>query len=296
MKFLLKLTLMSTLLSIANQSFAQEEKNIFKYMVGDCEVVLLSDGQSTGNAGILVGTTPSMLEKCIPDGTFPNAYNAFLVKIQGKNILIDTGLGSNLFKNLEAININPSQIDAVLITHMHGDHIGGLLQNGQVMFPNADIYISQQEYNYWTSDEAAEKAPENRRGGFDQARAVVNAYKDKVKLFETDALNGNVKEIMPSVAAIAAPGHTPGHTMYMISSNDQKMLFWGDLTHAMAIQMPYPDVAVTYDTNPEQAIETRKKVLDYVSKNNISIAGMHLPFPAMGTITSKGTGYVFEKF
>ena len=100
MKHLLKLTLMSVLLSIANQSFAQEGKDIFKHIVGDCEVILLSDGQSTGKVDILLGTTASMLEECISDGTFPNAYNAFLVKIEGKNILIDTGTGAKLFRNL----------------------------------------------------------------------------------------------------------------------------------------------------------------------------------------------------
>ena len=293
MKNLLKIILAGMLFT--NCSFAQETKNVFKHMVGDCEVVLLSDGQSQGKVDILIGTTASMLEECMPDGTFPNAYNAFLVKTPGKNILIDTGIGAKLFDNLESININPLDIDAILITHMHGDHIGGLLKDGQVTFPNAELYIAQPEYDYWMSDEAAEKVPEAFRGGFKQARDVIEAYKDKLKLFETSSFDGDVKELMPFIVAVSAPGHTPGHTMYMLSSNDNQMLFWGDVAHAMVIQMPYPEVAVTYDVDPKQAIETRKKTLEYVSKNNIQIAGMHIPFPAMGKIECAGNGYVFEK-
>ena len=296
MKSLLKVIIACIVFSMANQSFAQQEGgNIFRYMLGDCEVVLLSDGQSTGEAGILIGATSLMLEECIPDGTFPNAYNAFLVKTPEKNILIDTGTGAKLFDNLESAGVNPLQIDAVLLTHLHGDHFGGLLKNGQVMFPNAEIYLSKAEHDYWTSDVEAGKVSESHRRGFDQARNAVEAYENKIKLFEAASLDGELKEIMPFVVAIAAHGHTPGHTMYMISSNGQQLLFWGDLTHAMAIQMPYPEVAVVYDSNAEQAIETRKKVLEYILRHNIPVAGMHLPFPAIGTIKSAGTGYLFEE-
>ena len=295
MKNLLRLVLVCMLFSFMNCSFAQETGNIFKHMVGDCEVVLLSDGQSKGKVDILIGATASMLEECVPDGTFPNAYNAFLVKTPGKNILFDTGIGAKLFDNLESVNVKPSEIDAIFITHMHGDHIGGLLKDGLVMFPNAELYIAQLEHDYWTSDEAAEKVPEAYRGGFKQARTVVEAYKDKLKLFEPSSFDGDMKEIIPFVVAISAYGHTPGHTMYMISSNDNRLLLWGDLTHAMAIQMSYPEVAVTYDVDTEQAIEAREKTLEYVSKNNIQVAGMHTAFPAMGTIKAEGVGYLFEE-
>ena len=222
------------------------------------------------------------------------AGNAFLVKTPEKNILIDTGTGAKLFENLESINVNPSEIDAILITHMHYDHIGGLLKDNQVMFPNAELYIAQPEHDYWTSDEAMEKVPEAYRGGFKQARTVIEAYKNQLKLFETAPFDGDVKELLPFVVAIAAPGHTPGHTMYMVTSNNNQMLFWGDLTHALSIQMPYPEVAVTYDVDSAQAIESRKAILEYVSKNNIQIAGMHNSFPAMGKIKSAETGYLFE--
>ena len=287
MKNLVALVLMSLLISCVNRSVTKETGNIFSSMVGDCEVILLSDGQGEGNVEILIGATAAMLEEYVPSGNFPMGFNAFLVKTPEKNILVDTGNGSKLFANLTAINVNPSEIDAILITHMHFDHIGGLLANGEAMFPNAELYIAQSEHDYWTSGEGE---------GFDLARTVVEAYKDKLSLFETASLGGEVKELIPSVIAISAPGHTPGHIMYMVSSNGNQMLIWGDLAHAMAIQMPYPQVAVTYDINPEQAIKDRKKVMEYVSENNIPVAGMHIPFPAMGKIESDGEGYLFEKF
>jgi len=296
MKFLMKLVLMSLSLFFTNLSFAQETENVFKTMVGDCEVTLLSDGQSTGKVGLLIGTTASILEECAPSGTFPMAYNAFLVKTPEKNILIDTGTGTKLLDNLASVNVNPSDINVILITHMHGDHIGGLLKDGKAAFPNAELYISQPEYDYWVGGGADTKMDESRREGFVQARKTVEAYKDRLKLFEPSSLDdGNKKELIPFVTAISAYGHTSGHTMYMLSSKGDQMLFWGDLTHAMAIQMPYPKVALTYDVNPEKAIASRKEVLDYVSKNNIQIAGMHIPFPAMGKIKSEGTGYLFEE-
>jgi len=272
MKSLVKLVLISILFSFANQSFAQ--------------VILLSDGQGEGKVEILIGASAEMLDKCVPLGTFPMAFNAFLVKTPEKNILIDTGNGTKLFENLASLNVNPLEIDAILITHMHFDHIGGLLANGEAMFPNAQLYIALPEHDYWTSGEGK---------GFDLARAVVEAYKDKLNLFETAPLGGEVKELIPSVFAISAHGHTPGHTVYMVSSNDNQMLIWGDLLHAMAIQIPYPQVAVTYDVNPEQAIESRKYIMKYVSENNIPVAGMHIPFPAKGKIENNGEGYLFVK-
>jgi glyoxylase-like metal-dependent hydrolase (beta-lactamase superfamily II) len=283
---------------MTNSTFAQEQsENIFTHKVGKFEVILLSEGQGQGNSDLLIGVTPQMREECILSGTFPIASNVFLVKTPERNILVDAGYATKLFSNLNSLRINPDQIDAVLITHMHGDHIGGLLQNDKVTFPKAKIYISQLEYDFWTDDKSMQQAPEERRGGFMNARKMIAAYKDNINLFQPNTLGKDLYELLPGISGIAAYGHTPGHTMYLVESNNDQMLIWGDLTHAMAIQMPYPSVAVTYDSDPKQAVITRENVLDYVSRNNIPVAGMHIPFPAMGIIsTISSGGYIFYPY
>jgi glyoxylase-like metal-dependent hydrolase (beta-lactamase superfamily II) len=264
---------------------AQNAENVFTYKVGAITVSTLAESQGGGNTRILIGATPEMVEKYLPDGTFPNAVNAFFVKTPDKTILIDAGFGRKLFDNLKEFNTSPEQIDVVLITHMHGDHIGGMLRDGKKSFPNAELYISKEEHDYWM------------KGGNEAQAKVIDAYKDKLKLFDAQPLGSVTKDVIPGVKAIAAYGHTPGHTVFLFDSGGEQLLVWGDLTHAMKIQMPCPEVAVTYDVDPAMAVVSRKKILEYVSANNIPIAGMHIAFPSIGKVKSgDGSGYVFEEF
>ncbi|MDR0864008.1 MAG: MBL fold metallo-hydrolase [Candidatus Symbiothrix sp.] len=261
---------------------AQSNSPLFSENVGDYKVYLLSEGQQKGNTGILIGATPEMIAEQIPEGTFPNASNAFLIQTPDKNILVDTGFGRLLFDNLESIGLDAKQIDVVLITHMHGDHIGGLLKDGQIAFPNADLYIAQPEHDYWVN--------QNNAGAIN----VINAYKKQLNLFEPNELENIITPLLPGITPVAAYGHTPGHTVFLVESNEDKLLIWGDLTHAMAIQMPYPQVAVTYDVNPEEAVQSREVILKYVAENKIPIAGMHIAYPAVGEIKKIcGKGYEF---
>jgi glyoxylase-like metal-dependent hydrolase (beta-lactamase superfamily II) len=261
-----------------------QDNNVITFDVGSFTITLLSEGQQQGNQSILTGATEMMLKQAIPDGTFPNATNAFLVKAGNKTVLFDTGYGKNLFDNLKKLGKTTANIDAIVLTHMHGDHIGGLLRNGKKAFPSAELYISKPEYDYWMSDAA---------GNATQARNVINAYKDKLHLFTPGSIE-DAKELFPGIRSVAAYGHTPGHTGYMVESNGSKLFIWGDLTHAMAIQMPFPEVAVTYDVDPKKAVESRLKLLKYLSDNNIRIAGMHIQFPAIGNVKkNKSNGYEF---
>jgi len=291
-------TLIITIMIVTTSNLsAQRNENVYTYNVGNYEVSLLSDNQGKGNTGILIGATSDMIKNAIPDGTFPNGMNAFLVRTSGKTILVDTGLGKNLLENLQSLGVSPEQVDVILITHMHGDHIGGMLKEDVVVFPKAEVYLPQPEHDYWMSDEAMNKVLESRRGGFMNARKVVEAYQNKLHLFQPAELGQNTTEIIPDIQGFAAYGHTPGHSMFMLQSNNEKMLIWGDLTHAMAIQMPYPEVAVTYDVDPKQAVKYRKEVLEYVSINKIPVAGMHIAYPGMGTLTTNPNGgYTFHPF
>ena len=262
-------------------SATSEDKTVFTFNVGTSKLSTLAERMGPGNPQIIIGATPELIQKYIPDG-FQTQVNAFLLQTPDKNILIDAGLGINLLKNLKSLNVTPEQINAILLTHMHGDHIGGLLADGQKVFPSAVLYISQPEYDYWMKSD-------NKL-----AHNVLDVYKDRLKLFQAGALGSKNKVSLEGVQAIAAPGHTPGHTVYMIESGNSRLLVWGDLTHVTAIQMPHPEIAVTYDSDSKQAIASRKQILEYVAKNQIPVAGMHVASPAVGDIKTDGQGgYIF---
>ncbi|MDR0506875.1 MAG: MBL fold metallo-hydrolase [Dysgonamonadaceae bacterium] len=234
-----------------------------------------------GNPKILIGATQELIQKHLPNG-FQSQINAFLLQTPDKNILIDAGLGDGLLKNLKSLNVAPEQIDAVLLTHLHGDHIGGLLADGKKVFPSADLYIAKPEYDYWIKSD-------NKL-----AHNVLDVYKDRIKLFMPEALGSKKQNLFSGIQGIAAYGHTPGHTAYLIESGASRLLVWGDLTHVTAIQMPHPEIAVTYDSDAKQAVDSRRKILAFAAKNNIPVAGMHVASPAIGDIKADGAGYVFQ--
>jgi glyoxylase-like metal-dependent hydrolase (beta-lactamase superfamily II) len=277
------LFLISFIMSI-NSIIAQEKKDVITFETGEFLVSTLSEKMSTGKPGILVGASQDALQNYLPEGTFPMEVNAFLVRTPDKNVLIDAGLGQKVFDNLQSLQVTPEQIHVILLTHAHGDHIGGLLRDGKVAFPNADLYMSQAEYDYWI------------KGDNKQVLNVLAAYKDKLKLFVPEELGSKKNNLFSGFQGIAAYGHTPGHTAYLIESGASRLLIWGDIAHVMAIQMPVPEVGVTYDSDAKQAIESRKKILDYASKNKIPVGGMHILFPAIGNVIAAQKGYEYIPF
>jgi glyoxylase-like metal-dependent hydrolase (beta-lactamase superfamily II) len=262
-----------------------QEQTVISFRAGDYTVSILSEGGGQSDAGLLKGATPEQLAKYLPDGTFMLQTQVFLVRTPEHNILIDAGHGRKLFDNLKTLALDENSIDVILLTHMHGDHIGGLLRDGKAAFPKAEIYLSKTEYSYWNSL--------GDRGTF--ARRVFDAYQQKLHLFEPAEIGDDVPEIIEGIRAISAPGHTPGHTAFLIRSSEAEWLIWGDVTHAMPIQMPCPEVALSFDADPDKAVETRRKILKYVLKNNITAGGMHVPFPAVGKLSAgKDEGYTFS--
>ncbi|MDR1985133.1 MAG: MBL fold metallo-hydrolase [Prevotellaceae bacterium] len=283
-KYSISLLLLITAMFTGKKLTCQENISTYTFQSGNFAITTLSEGQQQNGTSILIDATPEIIKKYIPAGKYPSACNAFLVKTPDKTILIDAGFGRVLFDNLKQKDVTADKVDVILLTHMHGDHIGGLLIDEKVTFPNAELYIAQPEHDYWMNIDS--------RGG-EQARKVIAAYKDKLHLFAPTDLENDNTELLSGIRAVAAYGHTPGHTAYLLKSDNEQFLVWGDLTHAMAIQMPHPEIAVTYDVSPSEAVIARKKILEYAEKNKIPVAGMHIAYPAMGIIKKANEGYKF---
>jgi glyoxylase-like metal-dependent hydrolase (beta-lactamase superfamily II) len=254
------------------------EESVFSFKVGNIDVYMLVESTSPGRPQVLLGADDAAKARYLKPG-FQSAVNTFLVKSGGRTVLVDTGFGGKVFESMKALGVDPAGVDAVLLTHMHGDHIGGLARDGKALFPKALVYVAEKEKEYWTITHI-------NRG----AVAALAPYGNRVRTFRPGELGGRLTELVPGIEAVAAYGHTPGHSCFLVSSGTERLLIWGDLMHVQDIQFPLPGISVSYDTDPVMAAETRKKILQYVAANNIPIAGMHLVYPAVGTVKEDGAG------
>ena len=257
------------------------------------EIHLISDGEAEGSSKLFVGADEALVKKYLPNGAYATAIQYYLVRTPDKKtILVDTGFGKKLTSSLQALGLKPENIDTVLLTHMHGDHIGGMLTEGHPAFPRAKVYLAERERAYWT--DPAMMAQADKKDSFVNAQKVLAAYGERVQSFTPGELEAQGMPLLPGIRAIAAYGHTPGHTMYLVGDGDERLLIWGDLTHAMAMQMPVPKVAMVYDVDPQEAVATRLKVLRYVVEHRLPVAGMHIPATGMGMVKdAKEGGYTF---
>ncbi len=251
---------------------AEVENRPFRF--GNFEVIAVQDAPSTMRAELFPGIPEAEFRKLAGTTRAPSSVNVFLLKGDGKTILVDTGNGGD--RGAMAKKLKQEKIDFILLTHMHGDHIGGLLdKEGKAAFPAALVYVSAPERDYWQS------AAAGARG--ELARRVLRAYGDRVKLFQFG------DEVLPGIKALDAVGHTPGHTAFETDS----LLIVGDLLHAVAIQIPRPEICATYDMDPGKAVQARRKFYDLAVSSAKPIAGMHLPFPGVGRISRSGADYVY---
>ena len=220
----------------------------------------------------------------------------FLVNTGKQLILVDAGAGTwfgggslgRLAGNLRSAGYAPEDVDLVLATHLHSDHIGGLTtQDGQRVFPNAEVYVSKIDSDFWLSPEIAAKAPKDAQPFFQSAQAIAAPY---IKAGKWHTFSGS-EAIVDGVRLVPLPGHTPGHTGYEFSSKGQKILFWGDIIHAQRVQLQHPEVTVVFDVDATAAAATRNQLLPKLARENVVIAGPHMLFPSLGRLRKEGSGY-----
>jgi glyoxylase-like metal-dependent hydrolase (beta-lactamase superfamily II) len=258
------------------------DETVFAWKTGNFEVYTLVENRGPGRSGVLIGAAPADVDRYL-GADFESETNVFLIRSPGRVILVDTGFGGALFDHLGALGVKAEQVDAVLITHMHGDHIGGLARDGKALFPNAAVYLAEQERDYWTRTRI-------NQGAVD----ALAPYGSRIRVFSPVELGAETRAgILPGITAIASFGHTPGHTLFLLDSEGERLLIWGDLVHVQGIQFPLPDTSVTYDTDPLAAAVSRKKAMEWAAANGVPIAGMHLVYPAIGAVRASGGGFVF---
>ena len=243
---------------------------------GKIETVSLFDRQSNPDTSLLIGADAGQKAQYCPDGKLEGNILAFLVKMKGREILFDTGLpDGHIAAELKKNGIEAGGVKTILLTHLHRDHYGGLLDaGGKAAFPNADVYVSRAERAYWVDEK--------------QDRNVIHAleqYAGRVHEFEPGG------RVMPGVKALDTSGHTPGHVSFMLKNGKEKLLIIGDLIHFTRIQLPFPDVAVRYDVDPVKAVQARKRIFDLACEKHIPVAGMHVPFPGTLRLRKAGAGY-----
>ncbi len=290
---------------LANASAQKEaaqllvQTGFYRMKLGDAIVTAISDGTVPLNLKALLhddnkGEVASLLRSDFLDTVAETSVTAFLVTLKGQAILIDAGsgnfMGASLGKvksNLQAAGYQPGDITAVLLTHLHADHAGGLVDNGNRVFPNATIYISKAEADFWLTKSNEQTANKRAQPFFGAAQASIAPYGQagKVKLFEPGTV------LFDGIKPVAAYGHTPGETMYVLESNGEQLLFWGDVVHAAAVQFANADVTIEFDVNTAEAAAARKLVFDDAVKKGYWIASPHISFPVIGHLKKAVSGY-----
>ncbi|TCU14841.1 glyoxylase-like metal-dependent hydrolase (beta-lactamase superfamily II) [Rhizobium sullae] len=221
--------------------------------------------------------------------------NAYLVNLGERLVLIDTGGADSqistlgrLPEALAAAGVEPGQIDAVLLSHMHPDHIGGAVTaSGERVFSNAELIVPEADFSYWYDDGYLSQAPDFAKPFFTLARKGASAYSERLTKISGDAV------VFGTIKAVSLPGHTPGHVGYTIESDGEALFIWADAIHHAAYQFKRPDWSAAFDIDATAAAATRKKTLDRAAADRLLVAGMHLPFPGFGHVEREAEGYHF---
>ena len=267
--------------------------------IGDIGVTTVSDGILDMNLTHFVGVAPKECARISGwpvQGPIPISVNAYLLEFNGKKALVDAGcsvtMGPTLGKlteNLRAHDVDPNSIDYVMLTHIHPDHSNGLVnETGEAAYPNAEVIVSAADAEFALDRDPSVESNDFRRRGMVAAQRAFAPYKDCTRRI-------GAGEIFAGITACPQPGHTLGHTGWLISSRNDALLIWGDIIHIAGVQFERPDAALAFDLDPDMARKSRQRVLDWAATDRIRVAGAHIDLPSYGYVARKGAGYALEK-
>ena len=270
---------------------------IYRRKVGDIVITAISDGYVDRGYDMMRDIAPAAAEKILRDAFRPApprlSVNCFVIHSAGRVALVDTGCGGSmgdqlglLPKHLKSAGVDIDTIDTVILTHMHPDHSNGLTSvAGERNFPNAELVVSETDVKHWNDDTAMSVASERHRERFFlAAREQIKPYHNRCRDAKGD--------VFPGVTAVPLPGHTPGHTGYVIASGRETLMIWGDIVHIPDVQALRPEVTVEPDSDPAAAIATRRRVLEMTAREKLRVVGMHTHFPGfVYVVGTPQTGY-----
>ena len=280
---------------------SRQAPGFYRFRIGDLEVTAVNDGFAPRPLEGLVRNADfaevkaAAREAFLPEDAFQNTFTTLVVRDGDRITLIDTGLGEfgppttgTWIANFRAARFDPGQVDTVIISHFHGDHVNGLRRkDGSAVFVNAEVMVPAAEWAYWMDDTRMDQTPETMRAGFQNARRVFAPIASDVKRYEAG------KELVSGITAVAAHGHTPGHSAFMISSGQTTFMAVSDITNHPALFVRNPDWAPVFDMDADQARQTRRRILDMAAAERTRVSFYHAPFPATGFIAKEGNRYRF---
>ena len=277
---------------------------LHRFQIGDATVTALLDGHLPVPAQAFTGYDAAKAEAALAGSFYrpgPQGLeipvNGYLIERGGALTLVDSGTAQlmgpdlgGLGAALAASGVAATDISTVLLTHMHPDHAGGLLAaDGSAAFPNAELVVAESEWGFWHDDAIMASVDEGSRGFFQMARSSVAPYQDRLKPFAGEV------EVVPGMTAVPLPGHTPGHSGFMLDAGDEQLLIWGDVVHSTALQFANPDWTIPFDVDQPLAAATRKGMFDRAAADGLLVVGMHLDFPGLGRVERDGAAYGFHQ-